>query len=142
MHHKQPKEYWKFLNRLKNKNNFEQPNITEFYHYFKSINMAGYEESEDTDIPFIDPNESNKYLNSPISAQEIDLCIKKLKTSKSSGLDNIINEYHKNTSHVLLPVYERLFNIILDTGIIPSSWVEGIIIPIFKNKGSSTDPDN
>ena len=140
MHHKQPKEYWKFLNRLKNKNNFEQPNITEFYQYFKNINMAGYEESEDTDIPFIDPNESNEYLNSPISAQEIDLCIRKLKTSKSSGLDNIINEYLKNTSYVF--IYERLFNIILDTGIIPASWVEGIIIPIFKNKGSSTDPDN
>ena len=59
-----------------------------------------------------------------------------------SGLDNIINEYLKYTSDVLLPVYERLLNIILDTGIIPSSWVEGIIIPIFKNKCSSTDPDN
>lgn len=49
-----------------------------------------------------------------------------------------------NSKAVLLPFYVQLFNSILDTGIIPTSWVEGIIIPLYtcKNKGNSMDPDN
>ena len=33
-------------------------------------------------------------------------------------------------------------NIILDKGIIPESWGKGILIPIFKNKGSKSDPNS
>jgi hypothetical protein len=35
-----------------------------------------------------------------------------------------------------------LFNVVLDTGIIPETWTTGIIIPVYKNKGCPTDPDN
>ena len=34
------------------------------------------------------------------------------------------------------------FNIVLDSGIVPSEWCVGVIIPIFKNKGENTNPDN
>jgi hypothetical protein len=33
-------------------------------------------------------------------------------------------------------------NIILDKGIIPESWGKGILIPIFKNKGSKSDSNS
>ena len=39
-------------------------------------------------------------------------------------------------------MYCKLFNIVLDTGIIPDSWLLGIIKPVFKNKGNPQDPDN
>ena len=35
-----------------------------------------------------------------------------------------------------------LFNIILNSGIIPDSWSNGVIIPLFKEKGSSNNVDN
>jgi hypothetical protein len=35
-----------------------------------------------------------------------------------------------------------LFNVVLDTGIIPETWTTGIIIPVYENKGCPTDPDN
>ena len=35
-----------------------------------------------------------------------------------------------------------MFNIILDKGIIPESWGKGILMPIFKNKGSKSDPNS
>ena len=39
-------------------------------------------------------------------------------------------------------IYVLLFNIILDKGIIPESWGKGIVLPIFKNKGSKSDPNS
>ena len=41
-----------------------------------------------------------------------------------------------------MPFYLKFFNIILESGHIPSKWSEGIIIPIYKNKGESKDPKN
>ena len=35
-----------------------------------------------------------------------------------------------------------LFNVVLDSGIVPTEWCIAMIIPIFKNKGESTNPDN
>lgn len=65
-----------------------------------------------------------------------------MKRSKSPGIDSVLDEYIKNTKHILLPLYVRLFNIILDTGNIPTSWVEGSIIPVYTNKGDSLDAGN
>ena len=40
-----------------------------------------------------------------------------------------------------MPIYVKLFNIILDTGIVPDTWSLGIMVTIYKNKGSKSDPD-
>jgi hypothetical protein len=54
----------------------------------------------------------------------------------------VINEYIKVTANILMPVYVKLFNIVLNTGIIPSDWTIGLIKPLYKNKGPPGDPDN
>ena len=66
--------------------------------------------------------------------------VQKLKNGKSVGSDNILNEYNKYTLDDMLAIYVLLFNVILDKGIIPKSWTEGIMIPIYKHKGSKLDP--
>ena len=118
------------------------PDIKTLYEYFKNSNIPDYDVQENCDIENNHNLDNNEYLNSPITPAEIEKCINKLKNSKSPGTDNIINEYIKQTKQLLLPVYTQLFNIILDTGIIPTSWVKGIIVPIYKNKGDSLDPGN
>ena len=42
----------------------------------------------------------------------------------------------------MLPIYHKLFNIVFGTGIVPSAWTEGCIIPIYKSKGSNSNPEN
>ena len=142
----QPKEYWKFLNSLKNKKTSETPSLSVFYDYFKDTY------SGDTDNEFDGTGSSNSYepesdinnecLNRPFTCDEIERCIKKLKNSKAPGGDEILNEYLKITKDCMLPIYASLFNLILDTGHIPDQWLEGKIQPIYKNKGDSLDPNN
>ena len=59
------------------------------------------------------------------------------KNNQASGEDVIINEYIKATSDQFIVVYEKLFNLIFESGIVPESWLIGNIIPIYKNKGDS-----
>jgi hypothetical protein len=42
-------------------------------------------------------------------------------SGKASGEDEIINEYIKSTVNQFINVYEQLFNVIFDNGIMPSS---------------------
>ena len=56
--------------------------------------------------------------------------VKIIKNNKASGCDNIVNEQIKHTIHMMMPIYGKLFNLILNTGKIPNSWSEGIILPI------------
>ena len=69
-------------------------------------------------------------------------CIKLLKKYKACADDQIINEYIKSTSHIMLPLYTSFFNLILETGTLLESWLEGIIKPIYKKKGDPLQPDN
>jgi hypothetical protein len=48
----------------------------------------------------------------------------------------------KTTSNHFVDIYEKLFNLIVDTGIIPESWLLGTIKPFYKNKGNKNDLKN
>ena len=52
-------------------------------------------------------------LNFPIKEEEVNMVIKKLKSKKAVGLDNIFNEMLKLASHVLCKPLTRIFNAIL-----------------------------
>ena len=48
----------------------------------------------------------------------------------------------KSTVTQFINIYEKLFNAIFDNGIMPSSWLIGMIKPNYKNKGDKFDPKN
>ena len=139
---KKPKEYWKILNSIKNKKQHKTPEIQELFNFFKDSFTAEYDTDDENISLNTNPDENNQYLNSAITSAEIEKCISALKNSKSPGTDNILNEYIKNTKEMFLPLYVKLFNAILDTGLIPSTWIEGMIVPIYKNKGDETNAEN
>lgn len=68
--------------------------------------------------------------------------MKNLKNNKSCRFDKILNEHIKYTLPLLCEIYVKLFNIVLNTGIVPESWTIGIIQPIFKNKGDPSEAEN
>ena len=68
-------------------------------------------------------------INKQIS--EIMEAIKQLKYLKAADVDRVVNEYIKSTATLLMPVYVKLLNTILDNGVLPYEWHTGIIIPIF-----------
>lgn len=137
----EPKEYWKFLNSLKLNKQTDTPNANTFFEHYKNI-FASEDIHEDPQDLIHDANSNEESLNQPFTSAEVEKCIKKLKSSKSPGYDNILNEYIKLTKDQMLPVYATLFNIILETGYIPEQWLIGKIKPIYKNKGDASNPDN
>ena len=144
MNKKSPKEYWKYLNSLNKREQPKTPSLESFLDFFKELNSNKVESENETVDEILIKNElqDDNNDNSPITDNEISKCISKLKNSKAPGSDHILNEYIKITKELLLPIYTKLFNIVLTTGIIPEKWVEGLIMPIYKNKGDPLDPEN
>ena len=81
-------------------------------------------------------------INCPIEMDELVKAVKGLKNDKVSTDDAIINEYINKSMDKMCEVYLKLFNIIFDSGKIPETWLTGNIVPIYKNKGSKSDPKN
>ena len=132
-----PKEYWKIINGTHKQSS--PVDIDAFFKHFKNLS----ETDEGPSSNYAIPNDvtCNEEINKAVTAEEIAVIIKKLKNHKACGLDNILNEYFKNCPPIMTNVLEKLFNAVLNSGIIPSDWTLGVIIPLHK-KGPMCDPNN
>lgn len=141
----EPRELWRILNNLsRSKQKDCVISINDLYEYFRDLNIDN-DKSEDDNFELPDCNNDvvNDILNCEISEDEqLIIAVKNLKNNKAPGFDHIVNEYIKSTSTLLLPLYKKLFNMILDSIIIPQIWTVGIIMPIYKNKGDPMNPDS
>ena len=140
---KNPKEYWKLLQTKKIDNT--PISINELHDYFKQLN-AGTDENDD-ELPNEMTREEHvnldtNMLDTEFTEDEISKLINNLKNNKSPGIDRLTNEYIKASKHLLLPLYVKLFNKILNTQHIPEDWLGGMIVPIYKKKGDKLDPNN
>ena len=80
-------------------------------------------------------------LDGSITLEELEKGIKNLKNNKACGLDGILNEFLKYSNVSVRHVILKLFNAILESGIFPSQWAIGEIVPVFK-KGNINEPSN
>ena len=137
-----PKQYWKYINSLKHKPKINAtPTLNNFYGHFKQINSDENHVTHELNEPIKLSN--NETLDQEISVEEISKCINNLKNDKTpSPSDKIRNEHIKSSKHLFINVYYKLFNAVLNTGTIPQKWLEGYIVPIFKNKGESVEACN
>ena len=101
---------------------------THFYDYVKG-QFVSLEQQ-------VDRFESNNMLNLPISMQEVQYMVNKLKRNKATGLDNIPYEMFMNQDviKILFNLYSKCFA----SGVIPSDWHKAVITPI--PKSGNKDP--
>ena len=64
-----------------------------------------------------------------------------MKTNKSGGPDQLINEFLIHGKHTFTPTLCNLFNKVYETGHFPETWSEGYVISLHK-KGSINDVEN
>lgn len=77
-------------------------------------------------------NQNNPEISSPTNFKEIKSTLMSLKNNKAPGPDGIVNELLKYGQDTLLHPIAKLFNRILETGIVPIQWKHGHIIPVQK----------
>ena len=139
-----PKEYWQLLNNNNERKRKKIGNVSlgDFVNHFSRLGNGQDDQSTGPGDNISEFSEADGALNAPVTFQEVELMIRKLKNSKACGKDFIRNEFLKNCPIEMLHVWVKFFNVVLDSGIVPTEWCIGIIIPIFKNKGVDTNPDN
>ena len=81
-------------------------------------------------------------INEPFTIAEIRKHINSLKINKAPGIDYILNEFIKNCPEKLIYVIVLLFNMVLESGVIPTEWTVGIIKVLYKNKDDINDVKN
>ena len=137
------KDYWNLLNKVHgNKSKLTVPSMNFFMDHFRKLSQSHNEETVNYPLHIVDDIQENSDLNKNFSINEIQSNIKNLKNNKACGIDNIRNEFLKYAPAPLIKFICDLFNIILNTGFIPDVWCKGLIMPLYKMKGDSKDPNN
>lgn len=87
-------------------------------------------------------SETDAPPDEPFSPSEIGNAVKRLKNNKAAGICGLSAELLKYAGPVMLLFLHTLFSTIWQTEIIPEDWRKGVIIPLWKRKGSRSDCSN
>ena len=138
---KNPRMYWDMIQGKPKGNRSGEISAKDFGSFFKNLNT---QTQDDTSKIIFSAENKDPFdeLNAPFSESELKNALKNLKNNKSNGPDDILNEQIKTSFSKMNKTYLKLFNIILNSGCFPESWAEGLIVPIYKMKGSKNDPNN
>ena len=96
---------------------------------------------EKYNLPKLNEEEAEN-LNRPITAEEIEVVIRKLPTHKSPGPDGFTGEFYKTDKEELTPILHRLFEKIQTDGGLSNSFYEASIILIPKPDKDTTKKEN
>ena len=142
LHRHHPKEYWGILKKSDNTpNSNPKVSLSDFEAHFKNLNSSTSNSTHTFDPGDIDISNMQEF-NLDFTIDEVTKNIKSLKNNKSTGLDFVKNEYIKNCPPHFVEIIVLLFNLILRTGHVPYDWCIGLIVSIYKKKGSQFNPSN
>ena len=159
-----PKEMWKTINKVLNKNQCsttprsvmyegqlveKQKEIAEaFNNHFTTIGpkLAEKIETKESDDPLkylIDegPSTAPRFEFHPVDPSTIEKEIKNLKCSKSAGYDKVSVKLVRDAAGILCKPLAAIFNSSFEMGIFPDMWKIARVTSIFKS-GSKNDMGN
>jgi Reverse transcriptase (RNA-dependent DNA polymerase) len=93
------------------------------------------DESEKTAIELDDSIDTNRRFVRRIQESEVKEALKKMKTGKAFGPDDILIELWRCLGDIAIVWLTKLFNTIFRSNKMPDEWRRSILVPIFKNKG-------
>lgn len=73
-------------------------------------------------------------LDKPFEENEILKIISSLGKNKAAGIDKVVNEFFIDAKLFITPFLVKIFNKMYESGKYPSSWTQGIIVPIHKKE--------
>ena len=120
-------ESW--LHHFKSLHSIDPMNSTHEHEIHGELNSLEHEKEQFT------------HLDYEMTEREIRQAAKQLKNKKSPFVDKIRKEMIKASLEPLMPVYVKLFNLILQSGKMSDVWCQGLITPIYKS-GDKSDPTN
>ena len=124
-------DWWKLAKSLQSKEIKIGSNlqITNFFDYFVSLLS---ESSINIAISWCIPYFVDPFLDSPFVMVELQSALYRAKDNKAPGHDRISYEFYKNAPHCFLEEILQLFNFIFLREQIPYSFLQSIIVPLFK----------
>lgn len=143
--HAKPREFWKLFSK-RNKNVSNIP-LNDFFEYFSNMHNDLFNVQDRESEYFCQNNDfdSNnctfEELDIPITLAEVEFVIRSLKRNKSFSCDQLLNEYFIESFDILSGHIVDIFNAILNSGVFPRQWTEGILVPLFK-KNDPNDVNN
>ena len=78
----------------------------------------------------------------PASLFDLDAFLRDLPNWKAAGRDRLCYEFFKYTAAASAPLLSMLFAICWTLPAVPGSWREGVVCPLYKQRGDPLDPDN
>ena len=110
--------------------------------FLKLITSKFRHEYDTTIIPDFASRTNVNVEDITITPDKVRTLLLNLDSSKQGGEDEINNKLLKLVACSLDKPLCKLLNILIQHGVFPDSWKLGVVIPIFKNKGSKMDANN
>ena len=124
-----------------------QASATKWINHLENLIIADVNVSHDrkrqveTELANAVNDTKSAHLDRPITSAEVVHAFRTLKNRKATGKDGITNKGMRASLPDMCSVLNKLFNVILSTGLSPDSWKTGVNVPIYKS-GDPTNPSN
>jgi hypothetical protein len=142
----QPKQFWKYVASYRKRNSTSVQLEVDGTHLAEPCNVADafakyFQSVYNTPCTGVFPSllQSSEFLSlAPIS--ELDICkaLRRLRPSKSVGLDDIPSFVIKVCSEIFVPVLKHIFNISLTQHYFPTVWKQAAVVPVFKKSNTAS----
>ncbi|PNF20040.1 hypothetical protein B7P43_G05817 [Cryptotermes secundus] len=145
----QPKQFWKYVASFRKRNSNSIQLEVDGKHLIEPHDIADefskhFQTVYHNPGPIVFPNllSSSEFLPlASVSDSDVIKAIKRLRPSKSVGVDDIPGFIIKGCTDIFVPILKHIFNLSLSQHNFPSLWKQAAIVPVLK-KGKSTSVSN